>query len=205
MKPVSDLGNEDENSLVKEALLGNLDAFNHLVLTYQSLAYRSAYSLTGDADLADDITQESFLKAFTNMNRFHGESFRAWLLKIVKNTAYDYLRRLRRHPTQSLSVQDGQGDEIDSYHWLVDPDGSVEKTVELNEDVEILYSKLAELPDIFRSVIMLVDLNDLSYAEVSEILDVPLGTVKSRLARARLQLMRRLQNELELHSKILVE
>jgi RNA polymerase sigma-70 factor (ECF subfamily) len=184
-------GNE-EKALVRRAARGDLDAFNQLVLGYQSLAYHYAYTIVQDADFADDITQESFIKAFTSIHRLRGDSFRAWLLKIVTNTAYDLLRRFNRHPTRPLFSDNPQGDESET--WLMDPAASLETTIEMDELSERLVQTLCELPEIYRNVITLVDVYEMSYTEVSEVLRVPLGTVKSRLARARMQMRMKLQN-----------
>ena len=116
-------------------------------------------------------------------------------MKIVTNSAYDLLRRSRRHPTQSLYPEDQDGEEIESPAWLADPAPSVQATVEQNDDTNRLYQLLDELPDVYRSVITLIDIHELDYSEAARILNVPLGTVKSRLARARLQLKEQLQND----------
>ena len=182
-----------EISLVKKAAQGDLDAFNQLVLEYQSLAYNHAYALLGDQASAEDATQDGFIRAFQNINNFRGGSFRAWLLKIVTNAAYDSMRRTKRRPAEPLFPEDEYGAEIESPSWLADPSPSVETTVEEREFSNRLYQILDELPDIYRSVITLVDLNELDYREVATILKIPIGTVKSRLARARLQVKEKLQ------------
>ena len=180
-----------------QASRGDLEAFNQLVLMYQNMAYNHAYSLLGDAVLSEDATQDSFIKAFENMPNFRGGSFRAWLLKIVTNSAYDLLRRSLRHPTQALFPEDEEGEEIESPAWLADPNPSVERTVEQHEDTKRLYQLLDELPDVYRSVLTLIDIEELDYTEAAQILNIPLGTVKSRLARARLQIVKRLKNTSE--------
>ncbi len=186
--------NEDsEKTLISHAANGCLEAFNQLVLHYQNKAYYHAFGLLGDPAIADDITQESFIKAFMSIRKFRGGSFRSWLFRIVTNTAYDYLRQIKRHPTQSLFPEDDQGEDIESPFWLVDQNSFTESIVEQNEVRERVHALLSELPEIHRSVITLVDLYDMDYWEVAEILDIPLGTVKSRLARARLQMRRKLQ------------
>ena len=111
----------------------------------------------------------------------------------MTNTSYDFLRQFNRYPTQSLFVKDGNGEEYESSIWLADPSASVEAIVEQNEESKRLYQMLDELPAIYRSVLTLVDLFELDYSEVSEILKVPIGTVKSRLARARMQMRRKLK------------
>lgn len=177
-----------EDDLIIMASKGDLDAFNQLVLGYQDMAYHHAYALLGDRDLAEDVTQESFIKAFQAMNRFRGGSFSSWVFRIVTNTAYDLLRRVQRHPTQPLTPENDAGDDIESPTWLADPSESVEATVEHHDEATCLYRMLDELPEVYRSVITLIDLNELDYMEAAIVLRVPVGTVKSRLARARLQM-----------------
>jgi len=182
-----------EQIVVVNAMKGDLEAFNQLVLQYQDVAYRYANALTNDPDSAEDVTQESFIKAFQNIKGLRGGSFRAWLLKIVTNTAHDRLRRLKRHPAIPLFPEDEDGEEIESPAWLADPGASVETTVQQKEVSSQLERMLDELPEIYRSVITLIDLYELDYIETAEILKVPVGTVKSRLARARIQMKEKLR------------
>jgi RNA polymerase sigma-70 factor (ECF subfamily) len=187
----------EEATLVGMAAKGNLDAFNQLVLIYQNIAYNHARALLSDPDLAEDAVQDSFMKAFQSMNRFRGGSFRGWLLKIVTNSAYDIVRRSHRHPTQPLFPDHENGEEIESPTWLADPSPSVQETVEQNEFSKDIYKLLDQLPEVYRSVITLIDLYELDYTEAAEALKVPIGTVKSRLARARLQMKEKLQGGFE--------
>jgi RNA polymerase sigma-70 factor (ECF subfamily) len=179
---------EAEEALIRKASQGSLDAFNQLVLRYQDLAYHQAYALLGDAVSAEDTTQEGLIKAFLNIRRFRGGSFRAWLLKIVTNAAYDLLRRSRNHSDLPLCPEDEYGEEFESPAWSADPSASVEAAVEQNEDARRLHRLLGELPAVYRSALVLVDLYEMDYAEAAEALQVPVGTIKSRLARARLQI-----------------
>ena len=188
---------ESEIPLIEKAVRGDLDAFNQLVLMYQSLAYNHAYALIGDPATSEDVTQDSFIRAFQNISSFRGGSFRAWLLRIVTNTFYDFIRRTKRHPTEPLLPEDEYGEEMESPAWLADPGPSTEATVEDKEFSDGIYQILDELPDVYRSVITLVDLYELDYSEAAEILKVPMGTVKSRVARARLQMKERLQGKPE--------
>jgi RNA polymerase sigma-70 factor (ECF subfamily) len=194
----------DEYGLVKEAAAGNLDAFNRLVLHYQNLAYSHAYALLGDSDSAEDATQESFIKAFQSINSYRGGSFRSWLLKIVTNSAYDMMRRARRHPNQSLYPLDENGEEMESVSWLVDPSPSVENAAEQNQLSSQIYKLLDQLPAAYRSVITLIDINELDYVEAAKVLRVPIGTVKSRLARARLQMREKISQCFDRSESILV-
>ena len=122
------------------------------------------------------------------MNGFRGVSFRGWLLKIVTNSAYDWLRRCQRHPIQTLFPEDENGEEIESPAWIVDPATSVQDKVEENELSKKIYELMDELPEVYRSVLTLIDINEFDYAEAAEALGVPIGTVKSRLSRARLKM-----------------
>ena len=184
----------NDNLWIEQALRGDLDAFNQLVLRYQDLAYNHAFVLLNDPARAEDATQESFLKAFESMHNFRGVSFRGWLLRIVTNTAYDMLRRSGRHPAQPLFPEDENGEEMDSAAWLADPNASVQAAVEQNELHIDIQNALNTLPEAFRSVITLVDMQDFDYAEAAQALNVPIGTVKSRLARARLQMQEKLKS-----------
>ena len=183
-----------EEMLINTASKGDLDAFNQLVLRYQDLAYHHAHGLLRDPALAEDATQDSFIRAFQNMAGFRGGSFRAWLLKIVSNSAYDLLRRSKRHPTQSLYPEDEYGDEIETPAWLADTTTSVQDTVEQSEFSRDLYQLIDGLPVVYRTVLTLVDLHDFDYAEVADALKIPIGTVKSRLARARLKMSQKLSS-----------
>lgn len=186
-----------EETIVTMASKGDLNAFNQLVLNYQSIAYNYAHTLVGDPAWAEDIAQDSFIKAFQNINRFHGGSFRAWLLRIVTNTSYDLLRRFKAHPEQPLFPVNSYNEEMDSTNWLIDPTTSVEITVEQNDEMMRLYQILDELPIAYRGAITLVDVFELDYKEAARIMKVPLGTIKSRLARARWQIKENLMGEHE--------
>jgi RNA polymerase sigma-70 factor, ECF subfamily len=183
-----------EELWVQQAVQGDLEAFNQLVLSYQDMAYNHARALLGDPDSAEDAIQDSFIKAFQNLNGFRGGSFRGWLLRIVTNSAYDMLRRSGRRPTQPLFPEDEDGEEIESPAWLADPNASVQETVERDEESKRLYQLLDELPEVYRSVLTLIDLHELDYLEAAQALKVPLGTVKSRLARARSQMQAKLRD-----------
>ena len=183
----------DEATYLKMASAGNLEAFNQLILAYENMAYHHAYALLGDAVLAEDVTQESFIKAFQSIHSFRGGSYRSWLLKIVTNSAYDIHRRSQRHATQPLFPGDEIGEEIDSPAWIADPAGSVQDIVEQNEFSKSIYKLIGELPEPYRTVLTLIDLHELDYAEAAEALKVPIGTIKSRLARARIRMSEMLQ------------
>ena len=182
---------------IEQASKGDLDAFNQLVLSNQNLAYRHAYAMLNDPWLAEEAVQDGFVKAFQNIRGFRGGSFRAWLMRIVTNTVYDMLRQSSRRPVQPLFPEDVEGEEMESPKWLADPTAKVEEAVEWSEEVKFVYEALDELADIYREIITLVDLQEFDYEEAAQALNIPIGTVKSRLARARLHLKEKLKSKVE--------
>jgi RNA polymerase sigma-70 factor (ECF subfamily) len=188
----------DETALIQDSLDGDLEAFNRLVLAYQDMVFNQAYRMMGEPDSAADATQEAFISAFKKLHTYRGGSFRAWLLRIVTNACYDEFRRRQRHPTIPLKPQDDYGEEIDTPRWLTDDSESPEDTLERAALAEAIQSCLDKLSPHFRAVVILVDVQGLDYADAAHAMDTPLGTVKSRLARARSQLQECLQDFREL-------
>ncbi len=186
----------DEESLIRAAQRGNLDAFNELILHYQSRVYNLAYHIMHDPAAADDATQEAFISAYRAIKRFRGGSFRAWLLRIVTNACYDELRRRKRRPNVSWE-EFGDLEEEANPH-LVDSGAKPEDSVQQQELKDLLERTLAQLPDHQRTTLVLVDRLGLSHEEAAETMGVALGTVKSRLARARTEMQALLQKEPEL-------
>jgi RNA polymerase sigma-70 factor (ECF subfamily) len=185
----------DESRLIAAAQNGDLPAFNQLVLRYQNLAYNVAYRILGDPDRAADATQDSFIKAYKAMGSFHGSDFKPWLLRIVTNTCYDYLRAAKRKPTNSLDDELEKGDYNPRFH---DPGEGPSEYIERKELSTLIQWGISQLNDHQRAVIVLVDIQGLSYEEAAEILNISLGTVKSRLSRARARLRDILQEHQEL-------
>lgn len=183
----------DEMGLINAARQGNLQAFNELVLKYQDTVYNHSVYLLKNHEAAEDITQDAFLKAYQNLSDYQGGSFRAWVLRIATNACLDELRRWKRHPLLPLTPVDADGEENESPYWIYDPSPSPEESYERIELRETLQRYLDDLPVDQRTTLVLVDLLDVDYAEVAEITNVPIGTVKSRLARARLRIRERLQ------------
>ncbi|MES0360953.1 MAG: sigma-70 family RNA polymerase sigma factor [Anaerolineales bacterium] len=175
----------DEIALINDARQGDLDAFNRLVLAYQDRVYSQAYRVLSDPQGADDATQEAFISAYKNLRSFRGGSFRAWLLRIVTNACYDELRRRKRKPTTSLEPLDDSGNEIESPHWIADPGELPEENVIRAELGKAIQNCLEKLPVDFKVVMVLVDIQGMDYLEAADVVGKPLGTVKSRLARAR--------------------
>jgi RNA polymerase sigma-70 factor (ECF subfamily) len=188
----------DEAALIRDAQRGNLDAFNTLVLTHQGMLFNTALRILGDGELAADATQEAFFSAFRNLNSYRGGSFKAWLMRTVVNACYDELRRRRSRPTAPLEPDHDQGEAFDSAPWLADPGLSPEGQVEAAELEHAIQHCLEGLPLEFRTVVVMADLQGLDYVDVAAAIRAPLGTVKSRLARARLRLRKCLQTFSEL-------
>jgi len=188
----------DESALIIEAQRGNLDSFNTLVLTYQDMLFNTALRIMGDEDSAADATQEAFLSAFRAIKSFRGGSFKAWLLRTVTNACYDELRRQKRRPTVPLEPETDDGEEMETPRWLADPSMSPEEEVEADDLEHAIQHCLDELPVEFRTVVVLTDIQGMDYKEVASAIRTPLGTIKSRLARARLRLRECLQGFWEL-------
>ncbi len=188
----------DESALIQHAKNGDLDAFNRLVLDYQDMLYNTAYRILSDPALAADATQEAFISAFRKLKSYRGGSFKAWLLRIVTNACYDELRRMKRRPTTSLEPLTDDDEEMESPQWLTDPTASPEKQLETFELEKAIQHCIEALPPDFRTVVVLTDIQGLDYKEVAEAIKKPLGTIKSRLARARLRLRECLQKVREL-------
>ena len=185
----------DELSLIAAARRGDVTAFNRLVQMFQGVVYNVAYRVLHDQDAAADATQEAFLSAFHALPNFRGGSFKAWLLRIVTNGCYDQLRAAQRRPTTSLDDM-----EIDQDHssWLLDDSESPEEYAIRQDLGRTLQAGLDELPPDQRVTVILSDIQGLSYEEIAASTGVELGTVKSRLSRARARLREYLVQNKEL-------
>ena len=189
----------DEITLAQAAKDGDLNAFNDLVLLYQDMAFNLAYRILSDPDAAADAAQNSFIAAYKNITKYRGGSFKAWLLRIVTNKCYDELRRQKRHPTTSLEPINQEDDsEVESPEWLADDKPLPEEKLEDLDLEKAIQHCLDNLPDEFRMIVVMVELENLNYQEVSSSLGKPLGTIKSRLARARVRMQNCLQKFREL-------
>ena len=178
----------DEIALVQSAQSGDLESFNTLILHYQDRVFNTALRILGDEDIAQDAAQEAFISAFRSISTFRGGSFKAWLLRTVTNACYDELRRQKRRPTTPLEPETNDGDEMDSPRWLADPNMTPSEQSEADELEHAIQHCLDTLPADFRTVVVLADIQGMDYSEVATAAHVPLGTIKSRLARARLRL-----------------
>jgi len=187
-----------EKTLIRAVQRGDLEAFNLLILRYQNLLFGIALRLLNDEDAAADAVQEALISAFRRFDTFRGDSLRSWLARVVVNACYDEIRKKRRQHSVPLEQFNAEGDEIETSYWLVDPQADPEVQYESSELENAIQKSLNKLPAIYRLVLVLVDVEGLSYEEAASAAGVPVGTVKSRLARARLQMQKSLQTAGEL-------
>jgi RNA polymerase sigma-70 factor (ECF subfamily) len=185
----------DEASLIADAQKGKVDAFNELVLTYQSQVYNLAYRIMGDPASAADATQDAFISAYRSLSRFRGGSFKSYLLRIVTNRCYDELRRRKRRP--ATSFEDVDVDE-DANPMLTNGGENPEEYAERQEVTDVIQTGIETLPPDQRVTLVLSDVQGMSYQEIAEVTEVALGTVKSRLARGRAKLRDYLRDNGEL-------
>lgn len=172
------------DTTIQAARLGDERAFGSLIDLYRTAAERVAQQILHTEEAAADAVQEAMIKAHRAMERFQEGNFRSWFLRIVTNTCYDHLRRQKRRASVSLDELTEQAglDYLPAEEYVAeDP----ETLVLQNEGMRLLLGAIEELPEYHRNVVMLVDVNGYDYAEAAELLGLPLGTVKSRLSRAR--------------------
>lgn len=177
--------------LIQAARGGDENAFNHLISHYQATAQRLAQQILRTEEAAADAVQDALIKVHRALPRFQDGNFRSWLLRIVTNTCYDYLRSQRRRSTVSLEdLTDPSGAEFPQLR--ADEQQNPEILVTHQESLQFLLQAIEQLPNWHRDVVLLVDVHGYDYTEAAEMLGLPLGTVKSRLSRARSALRDRL-------------
>ena len=191
-----------EARLIAQAQRGDRQAFGELVERYQSKVFNLAYRLLNDPDEAADVSQEAFLRIYRGIDKFHGGSqLGTWIYRIVHNLCLDELKKKRRRPQIVADPADDDGDGGDS---LLDrlPDESAEPQSQImtSETQRLVRAAIARLKPHHRDVLVLYDLMGHSYNEIADMLCTNVGTIKSRLNRARLALSKELENERELFS-----
>ena len=176
-----------DRDLVARARAGDQDAFERLVEENQNKVYSLALRLVGDREEASDLAQEAFLKAWQGLKSFQGESsFATWIYRLTTNVCIDYLRRQKRRQgvTAAVSLDDEDSGWVEPGDWEQDP----QRKLERSERARALARALEELPEHQRRPLVLREISGLSYQEIAQALELDLGTVKSRIARARLAL-----------------
>jgi len=188
----------DLKEQIKKSLKGDLNSFNQIVLEYQNLVYNQAYRIMGEGASAEDAAQEAFISAYKKLHTYRGGSFKSWLLRIVSNACYDEFRRRKRQPIAPLYPEDINGNELDSASWLEGNEEKPEDYLLRSELSDAIQTCLDRLEFEFRTIVVLIDFQGMDYASAAKVVDRPLGTVKSRLARARRNLKDCLQGFREL-------
>jgi RNA polymerase sigma-70 factor (ECF subfamily) len=188
----------DDDTLARQAQKGDRHAFNRLVGRHQTLMYNIAYRVMGDSDRAADATQDAFVSAYKKLDQYTGGNFRAWMARIVKNQCYDLLRYEGRRPAASLeALMVNTGDPTPDMSQQA-PERPDEAALQA-EVAGWLQKVILQLPVDQRMTLVMADVHGYSYEEIALTMEVELGTVKSRLARAR----RKVRELLQTHSELL--
>lgn len=176
------MAEQDEQILIQQAQRGNLNAFNRLIERYQDRLYTVAYRLMGDRDTASDMAQEALITAYRKLDTYSGGNFQAWLSRIVTNRCYDELRKQKRQRTESLDDSPTGEDGA----WVADSAPTPERALQDNELQQAIQNCIQRLSPDHRAVLVMSDVEDMPYQEIADALNANVGTVKSRLSRARL-------------------
>ncbi len=188
----------EERALIERCKRGDIGAFNDLVRKYEKQVYNFAYRLTGNYDDANDVAQDAFLRVFNAIGTFRGDSsFSTWLFRITTNVFLDERKKAKAHPQTSLDEYLELG-ESSVARQIEDPAPTPEAVLEESERALILSKAVGDLPEYQRAMVTLYHTQQKSYEEIAEIMDLPIGTVKSRLNRARLALKEKLSGIREL-------
>lgn len=178
--------------LIRRAQRGDADAFEQLLLEHQKNVYNLCYRMAGNPDDAMDLSQETFLRAWRCLDQYQfASAFSTWLYRLCSNICIDFLRRRRRQQTVPLTFEDADGEE--QTYAVPDVQPLPEEQVELKLTRETLAAAMAQLLPEHRAVLQLRVVNEMSYEQIADVLDIQIGTVKSRLSRARNQLKKILE------------
>lgn len=190
----------DERELVERSRLGDLEAFNAIVVAYQDRVYNLCLRMLGSPQAAEDASQETFLSAYRSVGRMRGPSVRPWLLRIAANACIDELRRRRRQPQISLEVPSpsAAGGDPERPLEVADPAAGPEHLALRGELSQALQTELLRLPPDQRLAVLLCDVEGLSYEEIAVSMGSSVGTVKSRISRGRARLREALRAQPEL-------
>jgi RNA polymerase sigma-70 factor (ECF subfamily) len=184
------VGSPTDEDLILAFQNGDVSAFEEIVRRYRDPLFNFVVRLLGDAFFSEDIVQETFLRVYRNRHRYHQVAkFSTWIYTIASNLAKTELRRRKVRNFFSIS---SKGEDEKDYD-LVDTSSDIERDVDGAIKSEIILKEINALPYHFKEAVLLRDIQDLSYEEISQILNVPLGTVKSRVNRGRSRLQKRLK------------
>lgn len=178
---------EREAAIINAVLDGDVNAYEILVREYEKNVYNLALRMTGNSEDAYDMSQEAFIKAYNSLSSFRGDSkFSVWLYRIVSNVCLDFLRSRNRKATVSLSVENDEGEETELD--IADEASSPQALLDRSLTRDAVRRGLQALPPDHREILLLREIQGLSYDEIAETLDLEVGTVKSRIFRARKKL-----------------
>lgn len=172
--------------IIQEVLNGNVNAFEALVKKYEKMIYNLAFTKLGNHENAQDLTQECFLRAYKMLRSYRTDAaFSTWIYRICQNLIYDFYRanKNKRNAEVSLYLQN-DGEELKERE-IADISSEPLEIILRNEKIEKIRELIKSLPDDLRDIIIMRDINNLSYNEIAESLDIEIGTVKSRISRAR--------------------
>ncbi len=174
--------------LVERTVAGDQRAFELLVIKYQRRIQRLIGRMVRDVDLVDDIAQETFIRAYRALHQFRGDAqFYTWLYRIAVNTAKKFLLELKRDPTISQAALASHDDDDETFRPRNEPstDESPESVLAAKEIAQAVNAALEALPDDLKQAITLREMDGLSYEDIAEVMNCPIGTVRSRIFRAR--------------------
>jgi RNA polymerase sigma-70 factor (ECF subfamily) len=196
--PRADAAEAAEEQLVEGLRHGSEAAYETLIQRYQQPVYNLIYRLMNDPSDTCDVVQEVFLKVFRNLNHFRGQShLKTWIYRIAVNEAYNHRRWFSRHRKQEVGFEAEQEDSLGYEDVLADASQSAFDAVLGRETHALIEKALLEVNPAFRAAVVLRDIEDMSYEEIAEVLQVSLGTVKSRIMRGRESLRKILASRLQ--------
>jgi RNA polymerase sigma-70 factor (ECF subfamily) len=189
---------EEDARILRGLRAGIEDAYEELINRYQQPVYSIVYRLLGSSTDACDVAQEVFLKIFRNVGHFQEKSsLRTWIFRIAVNEAHNHRRWFARHCKREVAIDNNEDEHTHSLEHAPDPGRSPFDQALDRETRNLIERALAEINPVFRAAVVLRDIENLSYEEIAEILQVSLGTVKSRILRGREALRRELSQKLE--------
>lgn len=187
----------EDQLLVERSKKGDREAFEHLVKIYEHKVYTIAYRLMGNHADAADLAQDAFIKIYQALPNFRGDSsFSTWIYHITVNVCRDELRKRQRRPTVSLDDNNGEGNN-NTYEIRSTAPGP-EEMLDRSETQAMIQQCLDSLTDDYRTILVMREIQELAYEEIADMLGCSLGTVKSRLSRARQALKEKISKQMEL-------
>jgi len=175
----------NEAELIHKAQSGDVRAFEQLVEEYQQSVFNLAYRMIGNHEDASDMAQEAFIKAYFNLSKFKGNSkFSTWIYRIATNSCLDEIKKRKKTPTYSMS-ESIEIEEGEITREIEDKSSNIEENFEREEQLKMVNKAIGRLQENHRIIIIMRDVNNMSYEEIAEILKCSTGTVKSRISRAR--------------------